>query len=73
MPQQVMNGPMAGAAGGALAAAVAKGGGLPFIAAGHAASEETFAEEVQLFRTLTSGMNPTVSKVYPLISRFIKS
>jgi len=56
----VMSAPMAGVSGGALAAAVAHGGALPFIAAGHASpnSESNLDREIDLFRQQTSTLEP---------------
>ena len=60
-----MNGPMAGVAGGALAAAVAQGGGLGFIAAGH--GDGILSLEVEIYRSLTSGMKPRVRTHSPFV------
>lgn len=40
--------PMAGVSGGRLAAAVAKGGGFPFIAGGHGDKLDALAKEVSV-------------------------
>lgn len=44
--------PMAGASGGRLAAAVARAGGFPFIAGGHAGNMAELEQEIQLFKEL---------------------
>eukprot|EP00291_Cryptomonas_curvata_P019008 CAMPEP_0172174600 /NCGR_PEP_ID=MMETSP1050-20130122/13761_1 /TAXON_ID=233186 /ORGANISM="Cryptomonas curvata, Strain CCAP979/52" /LENGTH=135 /DNA_ID=CAMNT_0012846607 /DNA_START=68 /DNA_END=471 /DNA_ORIENTATION=- len=53
-----MSGPMAGVAGGELAAAVARAGGLGFIAAGHARDLEFIDQQVKLFRAKTADLDP---------------
>jgi NAD(P)H-dependent flavin oxidoreductase YrpB (nitropropane dioxygenase family) len=52
----VMNGPMAGVAGGDLAAAVARAGGLGFIAAGHARNLEFIDRQVEIFYAKTADL-----------------
>jgi nitronate monooxygenase len=47
----IVSAPMAGAAGGALAAAVARAGALGFIAVGHGRDLEALREQVALFRS----------------------
>jgi nitronate monooxygenase len=59
----VMGAPMAGAAGGLLAAEVCKAGGLGFIAAGHLNSKESLqnlVQEIELFQEVSG------EKFYPL-------
>ena len=52
----IMSGPMAGVAGGELAAAVARAGGLGFIAAGHARDLEFIDQQVQIFHAKTADL-----------------
>jgi nitronate monooxygenase len=54
MKMPIMNGPMAGVAGGDLAAAVTRAGGLGFIAAGHARDLDFIDEQIQIFRMKTA-------------------
>ena len=52
----IMSAPMAGVSGGELAAAVARAGGLGFIAAGHARDLDFLDRQIQIFRSKTSDL-----------------